>query len=102
MKKIYYVDVDGTICCNTQGKYDNAVPWMERIEKINKLYDEGHTVVYWTARGSNTGIDWTELTHKQLSEWGAKHHELKMWKPHYDIFIDDKNINSETFFSEEE
>ena len=37
---------------------------------INKLYDEGHTVVYWTARGSTTGIDWGDLTQNQLKEWG--------------------------------
>ena len=63
---IYYVDIDGTICQNTQGKYDQAVPDMERVAQINKLYDEGHTIVYWTARGSNTGIDWTDLTKEQI------------------------------------
>ena len=63
---IYYVDIDGTICQNTQGKYDQAIPNLERIDKINELYDAGHTIVYWTARGSNTGIDWTELTKKQI------------------------------------
>ena len=97
---IYYVDIDGTICCNTQGKYENAQPFWERIERINALYDEGHTVVYWTARGSNTGLDWTELTIKQLGEWGVKHHSLVMKKPHFDIYICDKSINSESFFEE--
>ena len=63
---IYYVDIDGTICQNTQGKYEQAVPNLERIQKINSLYDAGHTIVYWTARGSNTGIDWTELTKRQI------------------------------------
>jgi len=95
---IYYVDIDGTICQNTQGKNDQAVPNKERIQQINKLYDEGHTIVYWTARGSNTGIDWTELTKQQIYEWGAKHHEIKMWKPHFDFYICDKSIHSETFF----
>jgi len=35
---------------------------------------------------------------KQLKEWGCKFHELKMGKPAYDLFIDDKNINCETYF----
>ena len=48
---IYYVDIDGTICQNTQGKYDQA-----------------------------------------------RHHEIKMWKPHFDFYICDKSIHSETFF----
>ena len=95
---IYYVDIDGTICQNTQGKYDQAKPDYDRIAAINKLYDSGHTIVYWTARGSNTGIDWTDLTAKQIKQWGAKCHDIKMWKPHFDYYICDKSIHSETFF----
>jgi uncharacterized HAD superfamily protein len=95
---IYYVDIDGTICNNTNGKYAEAKPLIEHIEKINRLYDEGHQIVYWTARGGTTGIDWTELTTKQLNEWGVKYHELKMWKPHYDLFICDKAISTDNFF----
>ena len=29
---------------------------------------------------------------------GCKFHELRMGKPYYDLFIDDKNINSEEYF----
>jgi hypothetical protein len=99
---VYYVDIDETICYyNGERNYPDALPNKERISKINELYDSGHTVVYWTARGGTTGIDWTETTTKQLKEWGVKHHELKMWKPAYDIFICDKAINSERFFNDE-
>ena len=42
----------------------------DRIAQLNKLFDEGNEIHYWTARGGNSGLDWTELTHKQLSEWG--------------------------------
>tara|TARA_B100000945_G_C20009210_1_gene424670 strand:- start:98 stop:241 length:144 start_codon:yes stop_codon:yes gene_type:complete len=39
----------------------------------------------------STGIDWTEITKKQLKIWGARHHELKMnYKPEFDLIIDDK------------
>jgi len=96
--KIYYVDIDGTICTNTDGNYQKAVPLHKNIEKINKLYSDGHTVIYWTARGSITDIDWYELTKTQLELWGAKYHDLKMGKPHYDYFICDKATNSEDFF----
>ena len=34
--------------------------------------------------------------------WGVKYHDLKFAKPIYDLFIDDKNINSETFFNDKE
>jgi len=96
----YIVDIDGTICTSTEGKYEEASPFPSNIEKINNLYDEGNEIIYWTARGSVTGIDWTELTTKQLKEWGVKYAELRMWKPHYDLFICDKAINSEDYFND--
>jgi hypothetical protein len=88
---LYYVDIDGTICTITNGLYKEAKPYMGNIEKINVLYDAGHTIVYWTARGAVTGADWTETTAQQLESWGAKYTELKMnSKPHYDLLICDK------------
>lgn len=99
---IIYVDIDETICTKSQDlNYKNAKPIFERIDKINKLYDSGNTIIYWTARGTVTGIDWSEITKKQFEEWGVKYHDLKFGKPAYDLFIDDKNINSETFFNKE-
>jgi len=101
---VVYVDIDETICRYAGERvYHLAIPILERIEKINFLYDEGNTIVYWTARGATTKIDWTELTKKQLSEWGAKYTDLKMnHKPHYDLLICDKAINSTVFFSDVE
>jgi hypothetical protein len=48
----------------------------------------------YTARGSTTGIDWRELTVKQLAEWGVPYDELVMGKPTADVYIDDRAINS--------
>jgi hypothetical protein len=104
---IYYVDIDETICyynkekcCEKTGArdYKKAIPIKTNIEKINKLYEEGNTVIYWTARGTVTGIDWYDLTGQQLDQWGAKYHEYKVGKPAYDVFICDKAINSQNFF----
>lgn len=96
---IIYVDIDETICETASDRnYVNAKPLKERIAKINKLYDEGNTIIYWTARGTGTGINWRDITEKQFKKWNVKYHELKFQKPIYDLFIDDKNINSETYF----
>jgi len=97
---IIYVDIDETICHydNVERSYENASPIHNHIAKINDLYDQGNTIVYWTARGSTTGIDYTELTRTQLATWGAKHHDVKLKKPHYDLFICDKAINTEEYF----
>jgi len=96
---IIYVDIDETICETPEDRnYENSLPLFARIEKINKLFEEGNEIVYWTARGSTTGIDWTEITIKQLKTWGAKFHEIKLGKPHFDLYICDKSINSEKYF----
>ena len=95
---IIYVDIDNTILDTDGMDYAGAKPMPERIKKINDLYDEGNEIVYWTARGTNTGVDHTELTKNQLEKFGAKYHKLILKKPYYDLFIDDRNINSEEFF----
>ncbi len=53
MSKKYVIDVDGTICHHPEyvADYSSAVPYEERIVKINELYDNGNTIVYLTARG---------------------------------------------------
>lgn len=91
---LIYIDIDETICNTPENRdYSMATPIIENITNANKLYDEGHTIIYWTARGTVSKIDFTELTEKQLNQWGVKYHELKMGKPFYDLLIDDKTFN---------
>jgi len=97
---IIYVDIDETICKTPETRdYSLAIPMKNNIMKINELYDSGNTIIYWTARGTTSGIDWRAVTEKQFEKWGVKYHDLKFGKPNYDLFIDDKNINSERFFN---
>lgn len=91
-----YVDIDDTICDydveSNNTEYNNARPIEMNIDKINNLYDEGHDITYYTARGSATGIDWYEITLQQLKTWGCKHHKLITGhKPPYDLIICDKS-----------
>lgn len=96
---IIYIDIDETICHHPYEKegqprdYTKAEPIPENIVKGNRLYDAGHTIVYWTARGTTTGLDWSNLTREQFLDWGVKFHDIKFGKPYYDLFIDDKNMN---------
>ena len=99
----YCFDLDGTICDTPMRPSDNkpgyleATPFPFMVEQVNRLFDEGNKIIIMTARGRGSGIDWTELTIKQLDMWGVKYHELEpmFHKPTADIFIDDKGINSE-------
>ena len=107
-----FIGIDNTICTvgdlsnerpvSTEDGYEECEPVTHRISKINELFEGGHYIVYWTARGSKTGNDYEELTRSQLKTWNAKHHEIIFGKPDYDVFIDSKSINDNTFFIDEE
>lgn len=90
-----YIDIDETICYyEGERDYEKAIPLKRNIEKANSLYDNGHEITYWTARGTVTGIDWREVTEKQFERWGVKYHKLMFGKPAYDLMIDDRTITN--------
>ena len=101
---IYVVDLDGTLCDTKRSeegfwRYLEATPFHDRIARINKLYDEGHTIIIETARGCTSKKDWYPETHAQLTSFGLKFHQLRTGIKHGgDYFIDDKAINAEDFF----
>tara|TARA_A100001015_G_scaffold300380_1_gene385712 strand:+ start:1374 stop:1784 length:411 start_codon:yes stop_codon:yes gene_type:complete len=96
-KRIYIIDIDGTICTKTKSDYISCEPITENIDIFNRLFEHGHEVHYWTARGALSGKKWDELTIKQLDSWNVKYNSINMGKPHYDVWIDDKAINSRVF-----
>ena len=78
---IVYVDIDETICNTPVSRdYSKSTPIKENINKINKMYGEGHTIVYWTARGATTKENHSKITREQLIKWGVKYHQLKFKK----------------------
>lgn len=95
----FVFDIDGVIANLVEdNNYEKAEPNIKMIQLINKLYDYNNTIVLLTARGYVTGIDWTTITKKQLSEWGLKYHELHFGKPNADFYIDDKMIDMRELF----
>jgi hypothetical protein len=101
---IIYVDIDKTICYIPKNRLNNnqklidyrdSIPIKKNIEKINKLFNIGHTVIYWTARGSLTGLNWENITYRQFKKWGVKYTSIKFQKPYYDMLIDDKAFKIE-------
>ena len=103
----YVFDIDGTICISVGGDYEKAVPINDRIKIVNDLYDQGHYIIFNTARGMGRSDNsaayahkvFYELTKKQLETWGVKYHDLFCGKPSGDIYIDDKGIRDEDFFT---
>tara|TARA_Y100000593_G_scaffold60547_1_gene112277 strand:- start:10994 stop:11410 length:417 start_codon:yes stop_codon:yes gene_type:complete len=102
-KQVALVDIDETICTyGEKRRYDLAMPMQKNIDKINKMYDDGWYIVYWTARGGSEkskaeGRCYYDFTWKQLESWGCKFHDLstgskgKYIKPACDLVIDDKS-----------
>ncbi len=91
-KMVFCIDIDGTICSQATGcGYTDAEPDVEMVARINQLYDAGHTIKIATARGQASGVEYIDLTRRQLKEWGVKYHEL-MTKPAADWYVDDKAV----------
>ncbi len=104
------INIDGTICSHASSKttYKEAKPIKSRINHINQLFDQGHRIIYHTARGMRTfkndgkkaHDEYYWLTYNQLDAWGVKFHKLIMGKPSGDIYVDDKGISDEEFFGD--
>ena len=104
---IYVIDIDGTICNDTGGKYEDCSPFKSRIEEVNHLYDKGNTIIYQTARGMDSCNGdqikaykkYYHFTYNQLTNWNCQFHELYLGKPKADFYIDDKLMAITDFFN---
>lgn len=94
----YCFDLDNTLCDTDGTDYENSTPIASRISKVNNLFDSGHEITIFTARGSLLGKSFEALTEKQLQDWGLKYSSLRFGKPPADIFIDDRGCSDIDFF----
>ena len=106
---VYVFDIDGTLCTkNDECDYSKAQPIKKRIEVVNRLYDEGHEIFLFTARGMGRNNNnpllavqqFYQFTSEQMDKWGVKYHHLVLGKPAGDFYIDDKGINDKRFFQD--
>lgn len=106
--KLIAVDLDDTLCFRPQeiehsgkNKYSNCEPIPDNIDLINKLYDNGHEIFIYTARGMFTyNMDVAKVyanlyqhTVDQLNKWGVKYNRLVMGKQPFDYLLDDKALS---------
>lgn len=91
--KTFVFDIDGVIATLTPANnYELAEPLVNTIGLINKLYDAGNRIILFTARGTMTGIDWSQVTRDQMNRWGVRFHDLQFGKPAGDYYVDDRFI----------
>ena len=81
MSKIILCDIDGTICDDIKNEESHLYPTAKIIdgslEQINKWFDEGNVITFFTAREDKD----REITENWLKEHGFKYHGLIMGKP---------------------
>lgn len=103
-KKRFCVDIDDTITYwNDNRDYENFEANTEMVRMINSLYDLGHHITLFTARGM-TSVGPDKITSEivpalisNLKKHGLKYHELITHKPSYDFIIDDKALTPNMF-----
>lgn len=80
-QKNYLIDIDGTICDDIPNeepeRMATAEHYPDALVTINKWFDEGHIITYFTSRTE----DHRKVTEDWLNKFGFKFHGLLMGKP---------------------
>jgi hypothetical protein len=101
-QKLFLIDIDGTICDDILNEdshlYPDANVFPKALEIINKWYDEGNIITFFTARETKD----REVTLQWLDKHGFKYHGLVMDKPRINdqqeyVWIDNKKVRAITY-----
>ena len=96
--KVVHIDLDGTLCTGeafTEEECLNAIPRLDVIRKVNKMFHKKYIVI-WTARRNDligASITW-------LNKHAVLYNAIDNKKGATDLYIDDKCINIEDFMAE--
>lgn len=79
--KNYLIDIDGTICDDIPNEEPErmltAMPYPDALKIINKWYEEGHIITFFTSRTD----EHKEVTEKWLEKNHFRYHYLLLNKP---------------------
>lgn len=79
--KNYLIDIDGTICDDIPNEEPErmvtAAVYPDAQETLNRWYDEGHIIFFFTSRTEEHRI----VTEEWLKKHGFKYHGMLMGKP---------------------
>lgn len=79
--KNYLIDIDGTVCDDVPNEEPErmvtVMPYPDALKILNKWYEEGHIITFFTSRTEAT----REITTAWLDKHGFKYHGLLMDKP---------------------
>ena len=101
-RKVFLIDIDGTICDDIKNEeshlYASAKPIKGSREIINKWFDEGHHITFFTARESKD----RGVTEEWLKNNGFSYHGLVTDKPRIKdgeeyCWIDNRKVRAVTY-----
>lgn len=79
--KNFLVDIDGTVCDDIPNeepeRMGTCLPYPDALDIINKWYEEGHIITFFTSRTE----EHREVTEMWLKKHDFKYHGLLMGKP---------------------
>lgn len=79
--KNYLIDIDGTITDDIPNEEPERMatcePFSDALKTLNKWYDEGHIICFFTSRTEAH----REITETWLNKHGFKYHSILMGKP---------------------
>ena len=79
--KNYLIDIDGTITDDVPNEEPERMatcePFQDALQIVNKWYDEGHQICFFTSRIE----EHRQVTEDWLTKHGFKYHSLLMGKP---------------------
>ncbi len=79
--KNYLIDIDGTICDDIPNeqpeRMETAELYPEALVTLNKWFDEGHIITFFTSRTE----EHRDVTERWLNKHGFKYHGLLVGKP---------------------
>lgn len=78
--KNYLIDIDGTITDDIPNeepeRMKTCLPFPDALETINRWYDEGHQICFFTSRSEDM-----QITQEWLDRHGFKYHSILCGKP---------------------
>lgn len=79
--KNYLIDIDGTVTDDVPNEEPErmvtCLPYPDALETLNKWYDEGHIITFFTSRTE----EHRDVTETWLKKHAFKYHGLLMGKP---------------------
>ena len=79
--KNYLIDIDGTVTDDVPNEEPERMklvePFPDALEILNKWYDEGHVITFFTSRTE----DHREVTERWMKKHSIRYHGLLMGKP---------------------